>query len=327
MDSANLKFPCIWLTVLLLAGCGQDKPQRADVQKDDDDPAVKAQVQPTKKNVLPTNNDTTPTPKRGPKRHDPLVSLPESPKPALDRLRKEYSGIDPASPAAVQKISQLWWESVAQLQEIPLASAREEAVSKGVLLPKEFSAPRITDISTDNPSAMLDALGFVALGHSGLLSDLARLRVNALPPSKADIAIFDSIHSALGELDSLTAVGPFEPWEKFATAKNPIYRLLGVRAAIYTTSRAAAKLPPDDPNRTLIDAPAKLAFFLRYMSESDPAILAEAVTAMGAVPLPEARRAIETFLKERERQGDAALVQVASDALRTHDAVTQAAHR
>ena len=204
-----------------------------------------------------------------------------------------------------------------------LPSSKSDSVAKGTILPKEFLSPRDVDVSTDNPAAMLDALGFIALDRSGLLPELAKQRANALPPSSVDLVIFDAINGALKELDPPRVDSPFAPWEQLGSAKNPVYRLLALRAALCTSSPAAAGLSPEDPNYARVDASAKLGFYMSYLSEADPTILSEAIAAIATVPTPEARQAIEKFQATQQQRGDATLIQVAADALRTQELITQ----
>jgi hypothetical protein len=170
---------------------------------------------------------------------------------------------------------------------------------------------------------MIDALGFVALGRIELLPEFAMQRANVLPPTGVDLAMFDALNNALDELGPTRLGTPFEPWVQFASAANPVYRLLALRAAMHTTSHAAIGLSPEDPNYSRADAPAKLGFYLRYLSESDPVILTEAIAAIATVPTPEARQAIERFQATQQQRGDAALAQSAAEALRTQELIAQ----
>lgn len=306
------------MVALLLAGCGRDEPK----SKHNPDPIAKNEFKTTAVSAAYTKQ----APKREPKQKYPqLVSLPPPPNPIAERLTRELLGLRSTDAGFKAKVSQLWHDSVSRLSNSPLSSVSDELVAKGAVLPKELSSPRNRDNSTDNPAAMIDALGFVALGRIELLPEFAMQRANVLPPTSVDLAIFDAFNNALDELGPTNLGTPFEPWVQLASATNPIYRLLALRAAMHTTSRAASGLSSEDPNFTRIDAPAKLSFYLRYLNEGDPKILSEAIAAIATVPTPEARQAIEKFQATQHQRGNSVLTQVAADALRTQEIIAQGA--
>jgi hypothetical protein len=224
------------------------------------------------------------------------------------------------------KVSRIWGENVAHLPTTTLPSAADAAVANGTKLPKEIGEATEPSRPSTVPEAMLKGLSLTAAAtRTELLSQFAQQRANALPPTAADVAIFEALNDGIGELSPTRGASAFEVWEPLASAANPIYRLLALRAAMHTTSRAAAGLSSEDPNYTRIDAPAKLGFYLRYLNESDPTILSEAIAAIATVPTPEARQAIEKFQVTQQQRGDAALIQVATDALRTQEIIAQGA--
>lgn len=326
MEHTKLLFRCGWMAALLLAGCDRDASENATVPKPEQehtsDPAAKHESQP--KLVAIAASDSKQAPKRGPKQKYPqLISSPPPANAITERLTRELSGIRPEDANFKEKVSQLWRDNVNRLPDSRLSSTGEELIAKGVALPQELLSPRPRDTSTDNPAAMLDALGFVALGRIDLLPEFVRQRANVLPPTSVDLAMFDALNNALDELGPTRLGTPLEPWVQFASAANPVYRLLALRAAMHTTSQAALGLSPEDPKYTRIDAPAKLVFYLRYLEESDAIILSEAIAAIATVPTAEARQAIEKFQVLQQQQGNTALAQVAADALRTQKLISQ----
>jgi hypothetical protein len=76
-------------------------------------------------------------------------------------------------------------------------------------------------------------------------------------------------------------------------------------------------LSSEDPSYNRINGSAKLGFYLSFFDEIDPIILTEAVVAVATVPTPEARQAIEKFQAQQLQKGDAVLLQISEDALRS----------
>ncbi|SKA94314.1 hypothetical protein SAMN02745166_02136 [Prosthecobacter debontii] len=267
---------------------------------------------------------------RQPRQKSPqLVILQDQPNPTADRLRQELGDIEKNAPELAGKIAKLWKESVTLLPPRILPSAANASVANGTRLPSELadvihSTSRQNDASS--AQTMLNALGLVmASTQSDLLSQYAKERANTLPPTTTDIAIFEALNLAINELGPSTDVSIFEVWEPLANARNPVYRLLALRAAIHSTSRAAFGLSSEDPNFNRVDASAKLGFYLNFLDEIDPIILSESITAISTVPTTKARQTIETFLITQQKRGDTSLAQVAAQALRTQELITQGA--
>jgi len=319
------------LVTAFLNGCGKEEAPEVSASK----PEKPATVKPSQPLLVPPNvattssaNESNPSAERQPKRKHPhLIIPPDQPKPTTDRLQREFGAITSNDPELPMKVSRLWKESVAQLSAAALPSAMDAKVANGTRLPTELvvALHASSDKSDDaSPQDMLNGLGFVmASTQTDLLSQYAQERMHALPPTAADLAIFEALNRGIGELNSSSGVATFEMWEPLAKARNPLYRLLALRAAIRTTSRAASSLSSEDPNYTRVDGPAKLGFFLSFLDESDPIILAEAIAAVATVPTTAARQAIENFYAVQQQRGDAALAHVAAEALRTQELITQ----
>lgn len=259
-------------------------------------------------------------------RYPDLVLTPDRPHPIGDRLKRELEGLRPDEPSFASKVDSLWRENISRLSSEVLGSASDFDIAKGLKLPKEVVANEPADMWSDTPEAMIGGLAYMAASVPDcLLPDLALQQSNRLPPTKSDIVVFQALNDAVAELGPTMKVSQFEKWEPLGKARNPLFRLLALRAAIRTTSRAASALSSEDPNYTRVDGPAKLNFYLSFLGEADPVILAEAIGAVATVPTPEARRAIENFQVEQQQRGDATLVKRAVEALRTQGLVTQGA--
>jgi len=264
---------------------------------------------------------------RKPKRkHDHFLVEPAKASPVVNRLNDEFAGLTSGNPATKSKIHALWAEAVSKLKNVTLVSASSPRILNGILLPDEFASPWNPNMTVESSESLLSGLSYMCVAAGGKqLAEIALERADHLPPTVEDIATFKALNMGVKELDSAKRGVFFEDWEPLANARNPLYRLLALRAAVQTTSRAAAGLSSEDPNFIRVDAPAKLGFYLRYLNESDPTILSEAIAAIATVPTPEARQAIEKFQVTQQQRGDAALVQVAADALRTQEIIAQGA--
>ena len=257
-------------------------------------------------------------------KHPELVLSPDLVAPVAELLKRELEGLHPSDSEFVTRLTTLWNENLDRLSVEDLKSSSDTKVVNGTLLPTEFANKNPVDLSQDTPEAILKGVSYVAaVGREEMLVNLAEERMDALPPSSIDLKVFGILDSAIGEIGPPRKVSPFEKWVPLAKARNPLYRLLALRAARHSTSLAAADLSPEDPTYNRIDGTAKLSFYLGFFDEKDPAILAETVSAVATVPTPEARQAIEKFKATQQERGNASLVETATGALRTQELITR----
>ena len=257
-------------------------------------------------------------------KHSQIIASPDEGNPIGERLKRELGGIEFKNKnLATNKVRDLWNENIAKLSTAPLKSSSDAAVARGERLPHEIKS-ELPDCKSDTSEAMTFGLSLASvMSGDSLLIEFIANRADSLPPLQTDLIVFQAINLAVDELGPNKIGAAFERWEPLAKARNPLYRLLALRAAIRTTSRAAAGLSSEDPNYTRVDAPAKLGFYLSFLNESDPIILAEAIAAVATVPTPEARQAIEKFQAAQQRRGDASLAQAAAEALHTQELIAQ----
>jgi hypothetical protein len=262
---------------------------------------------------------------REPKRH-PNPAIPPRPlNPIGDRLNAALANLHPNKREYSDGIRRLWLEETKKVPVQILESASKIEVARGLILPKEFSSLKLPDLTNDTPEAALIFISFASLatGQDDLLVELAKQRMEELPPTNLDLAIFQALDSSIKEMKQDSIIVQLENWEQLATSVNPIYRVLALRAGWHSTAKKAIGLSKEDPNFNIVNGSAKLDFYISFLDEGDPIILAEAIAAVATVPIPEARQAIEKFQEEQQQRGDVVLVQAAAQALRTQELVAQ----
>jgi hypothetical protein len=223
----------------------------------------------------------------------------------------------------------LWNDGFARLPNMPLPSSKVSEIADGTKLPDEIETVlRESRSGTGEDTAEELVRGVAmwsALMCNDILTDFAKQRANTLPPTKADIAIYEALNAGIGEFTQTrgqNSYASFEQWEPFANALNPIYRLLALRAASVAVSKPAWEVDVDSKEFNQINAKPKMEFYLNYLDEKDTLILANAIRSLGTVPLPEARQAIEKFHAQQLQKGDTVLIQAAEEALRTQENIS-----
>ncbi len=310
---------------VLLTGCDQKKASPGAEKKSDVPISSEALPDLLVLDDKKLDRDREGAEVRGPKqKHSEIISSPNQSNPIGDRLRSHLEGLRPDESEYDYVINQLWNKSLSQMSNEVLESSHEEDVYKGVMLPKELKGMEPSNRWVDTPEAMLGGVAFMAVAaNDGLLLSLAQQASDTLPPTKADLAIFEALNDAIKELGSTRTIASFENWKPLARARNPLYRLLALRAAIRSTSQAASDLSSEDPSYNRVDGSAKLDFYLGFLDEKDPLILGEAISAVATVPTPEARQAIEKFKATQQQRGNASLVEAATVALRTQELISK----
>ena len=309
-------------SVILLVGCGKRETSRPSAKPAADAPAIEPTHDP---NIAPSPEVAGSKPRavREAKRHPAPIAPIDQVDPIADRLRKEFSELKSKEDVLLH-IRTLWKETLSELTNEPLASASENAIAHGVILPREFAKLSPPYEWQDSTEKMIGSLAVMTMLSDVEVSvEFIRQRSDHLPPTRADLVLFQAFDMAIDELGSEKVRTQFESWETLSKAANPLYRLLALRAASLSTSQAASGLSSEDPSYNRVNGVPKLGFYLRFLDESDPIILLEAVRAIATVPTPEARQAIERFQALQLQRGDDALAQAAAAALRTQELITQ----
>jgi len=260
-------------------------------------------------------------------RYPDIITSPAKPNPVGERLAQELSGLNPNGKAYLSRVRILWGESIQRISDQPLQSGNDEKIAKGIILPSEVKSSKETDRTQDTPEANLFFLVFASLasGQDNLIYEFAKQRANSLPPTEADLVIYEALNAGIGEFTQTrgqNSYASFEQWEPLAKAKNPVYRMLALKAASLSVSKPAWEVDVDSKEFNRINERPKLDFYLSYLDEEDPIILSKAIRSLSFVPLPEARQAIEKFHAQQLQKGDAVLIQAAEDALKTQENIS-----
>lgn len=261
---------------------------------------------------------------RGPRLRHPekgLVTTPEAPDPARDRLRREFAGVGPNDPKFFETLRRLWNEIDWRSLERPVGSTTDSKVASGKLLPRELHALLNSDAQRTAEKDSARMLGWLA-GWSGVqggnhLPSLMEERANQLPPTDADLAIYNAVSRGIEEMNPSTNRPYLELWKPLTESKNPIYRLLALEAGVRAISADARAISTEDNRFNEVDAPAKVAFVQPFLAEEDPLILGRAVRVMGTLASPAAKTALERFRATQQQAGNAELVAAADEALRS----------
>lgn len=313
---------CILQSATLLVGCGKKETSRPSGKPAA--PAIESEQVPGDA-TSPKLSDSNLRPVREPKHHPTPVIPPDSVNPIGDRLSAAITRFQPKSKEYSDSIHRLWREDMEKISANVLPSSSKLEINRGIILPDEFSSLKRLDFTKDTPEGALAfiALATIATGRDDLLFEIAKQRTNELPPTNLDLAIFQALDTAIKEIRHDSLMIQFEKWKELSTSNNPLYRLLALRAAWRSTAKEAIGLSDEDKSYNRVNGAPKLGFYLSYLDERDPIILAEAITAVATVPTLEARQAIEKFQAVQQQRGDAVLVQAAAAALRTQELIFQ----
>ncbi len=239
-------------------------------------------------------------------------------------------------PALSAKLAKLWKTAWPASFNAPLPDGATANVAAGRVLPATIANDQVqresfivrlqrgelgTIANNDELEAayMMFALAVGdAQSGAGNLMRLVAERANQLPPTKGDLVLFNVASQALRDMQrggpNATTFADLIP---FAEGKNPVYRLLALQASYNAVTNPTRNLSSENPQAEVTLAPARTAFYQMYLNETDPAILSEAVRAMGTVPSADAKAALQRFRAAQQQAGNAEMVAAADEALRS----------
>lgn len=111
-----------------------------------------------------------------------------------------------------------------------------------------------------------------------------------------------------------------EDFTTFATAPNPIYRLLAIRVIQKSLPDGVSQPSPDgDDELSLSIQRARLIALDDYTQESDPAIAEQLIGAISSIRMQESRVVLEAIRKVQSDIGNSQLVDMAIKSMKTLD--------
>ena len=260
---------------------------------------------------LPPANFRAGTP-RMPKARDLMdVAVPEVDE-AMQRFVTRFAEVRPGSNEYNTNLKLSWQKAYVHsfLKEIPDLNGME---IDGTLLPRSvenllgqerFEKDRLpflelkTEIHAGRVLTWIATLDCMSGGHQ--LSNLLQERANELPPTQGDLVILYAAVQGIREFNSDTNRPILEDWDQLSQGKNPIYRLIALKASIASTPRKWAHISSEDPRYGEVTNSEKLRFLNSYMNEKDPIILLEAIRAVRSHPSKEAIAMLERLRSDPE---------------------------
>jgi hypothetical protein len=227
------------------------------------------------------------------------------------------------STEGVRKLQAIFRKAIANID-----AASDPVTSDGNNLPASFTAlffpkqPKVDSNTLNVPvTVAMSKSGFMGLSPDNLLDQETILfaagltntapeillpvlqeRAHVFPPTAADYMLYGEIYDSLRDnnfdlvgADDTANLGPQVPRSrsvgllKLAQAKNPIYRLLAVRAA--------EMVEPDETKR--------LNFYYAYLNETDLYILASAIDGVAKTTTPATISVLQSFQAAAQKNGNA----------------------
>jgi len=236
-------------------------------------------------------------------RRPKVQNFQNSPDSLEDQLLSEFSNEiskigKPNSTEYYEKMTQMWQDTLNEVFERPLEE-QGAAITNGEELPKEAIGLILTkykkdilpfsqssnEIRAGRWLAGLAAWESIYGGH--LLPELLQPRSNQLPSTEKDLAILYASLQGIHELNLTTNKAILEEWEPLANAKNPIYRLIALKASVSATPKQWLNLSSEDQDYNKTVAPEKVQFYRNYLNETDPTIILTLVESIRIHPSKE----------------------------------------
>jgi hypothetical protein len=250
----------------------------------------------------------------------PQIQLHPEVKKSRDEIGSELSALLNDKEKSGKYVIKKWSELTSFLPRTPLSSSNVSAISDGLILPPEClevfrDSATYTELvlagkhlAFTEPAEIRASAGILSLGTGlgDMLPSLLLKHSNDLPPTESDIAIFAAIVTSIS--DSPPNMTSIDEWRNLAKSKNPIYRLIAIKAAGQGSW---------NENRT----DGILGFTTLYEKETDPQILSNLAQILATVPSLEARRRLELLSSIAASSNNDLLKEDVSQALRGNDLI------
>lgn len=213
-----------------------------------------------------------------------------------------------------------WNKILKKLPNDLLDEEYSDEVLSGVEVPRFFKHLRKLDVSSytqwknnedQNVSTQLAYLSFRRLDSKTadplIVLNSALAFKNSLPPTKRDVMIYLALYESLGALSKNQNGVSLDVWQKFAEAKNPIYRILAIRGVAVSFVPEILKKYNNfrnspitsEYNMTYWLAKDKLSFYEQFVDEFDREVLIELLRSIDRSAVHPDSIEILKYLKQR----------------------------
>lgn len=237
-------------------------------------------------------------------------------------------------PRVRARVFEIWKLFASEFGNKPIPGAPPEALA-GQLLPAE-----IAKLSSSNPNfrelLMSGKVSFLSgneemysaagLYSSGVLAgsfagdgitNLLSQRSNQLPPSALDLVAYFAISDGIREIGSGVSHNypTLESLAPYATAQNPIYRLLALQATAKALPSGVTQPPIDEGKESVAINQARAAVLQKYANETDPVIVGKLIEVLAATSNKEAQSTLKLIRERQAKLGASDIMQQADQAI------------
>jgi hypothetical protein len=246
-------------------------------------------------------------------------------------------------PGIRTKIYKLWSAFASEFGNKPISGATSEVLA-GQLLPAEIaklskSNPNFRELLISGKAPFLsgneEMYSAAGLYSSGVLAGsfagdgittLLSQRANQLPPSSLDLVVYFSIGDGIREIGSgiSRSYPTLESLAPYATAHNPIYRLLALQATAKALPSGVTQPPIEEGHESAMINQARVAVMRKYANETDPLIVGKLIEVLSASSNKEALDTLKLIRERQAKLGANDVVQQADQAMAQMDKIIKA---
>lgn len=239
-------------------------------------------------------------------------------------------------PRVRARVFEIWNMVASEFGNKPISGATSMVLA-GQLLPAE-----ITDLTPSNRSfiellksgkvpflsgnddlyraAGLHSSGVLACSFAGGgVTALLSQRANQMPPTTLDLVAYFAIGDGIREIGSGVSHNypTLESLASYATAQNPIYRLLALQAIAIALPIGVTQPPIEEGKESSAIYHARVAVLRNYSNETDPVIVGKLIEVLAAMTNKEVQDTLKLIRERQAKIGASDIVQ------RTDQAIAQ----
>jgi hypothetical protein len=329
--------------LLIAAGCSRQQPPSEDKEKNPS--AEPEKSMPRSPSKVPESSSDAPQSPNVTALVFPvgLASMPPDKAVESAQLQVQTLLVDGLSnptsndPKVRAKVFEIWKMFASEFGNRPISGATPEVLT-GQVLPAA-----IVDLSASNPNsgkvpfvsgneelyraAGLYSSGMLAGSFAGDgVTTLLSQRANQLPPSNMDLVAYFAIRDGVREIGSGISHNypSLESLAPYATARNPIYRLLALQATAKALPNGVMQPPIEEGKESAAINQARVTVLRTYANETDPLIVSKLIDAVSRIGSKEAQDTLKLIRDRQAKLGAADIVQQADQAIGQVDKLIKA---